>query len=1077
MVKFFLGIYDRLIRRRWLAVAVVMAIMLLCAVSILNLHYEEDIARFLPIDTKDSRQTEFMEQLSEQNRIAVIFRAQDCDDSDERLVAAMDLFEEIWFDCDTLGLVPDMSAVADESMAMDLIGFVQEHYASFLTDADYRRMDSLLSIPGYVDTQLEADRRSLQMMTGSFTKNTIPYDPLNLFTDKLLGLSQLGGNSGYRMEDGHILHSTQPVGLIFFDSPFGQSESGRNAELCRLTDRVAASVMAETGLQISSVGAPVIAVTNASRIKTDSIIAVALALIGIFVVLLLSFRRLSDMLWIAFTLVFGAAFSLGIIGTFRESISVIVIGLGSIIVGIAANYPLHFLHSLRDTGDNRRTLKEMVTPLLVGNITTVCAFLCLILLKAQAMHDLALFGSLMLAGTILFTLVFLPVLARPRGEADTQYGRERVSMKPNVRGRWISRAVILITAVMLIWGGNAGFDTDLNHINYMTRQQSEDLKLLSGGADAGSMDQKSVLAALLPDSTAQKAMEGRWLEFWNAHGGQLEQLSRDSRSYGFTENAFSPFLESASSQPELISREDLTPESMSEVMAALVNSLSDDFNMVLFMCGFIVFAFLWITMGSLELALLSFLPLTVGWIWILCLMNMLGIQFNIVSIILATFIFGQGDDYTIFITEGLMHEYAYGVRTLDDRRRSVVISAVIMFIGIGTLILAKHPAMRSLAEITIVGMLVVVVMAHYLPEWLFKWLTLKKGQVREMPVTLIRLARTVYAFAVLLIAVILVTPVAFVVFLGRKTDAKDRWLHGVIYRFSNLVIRRVPAVGFTLDNRTGETFEKPAVVISNHQSHLDLMCLLMLNPKMVVITNDWVWRNPIYGAIIRRAEFIPAADGIDAYMPQLSSLVSRGYSIVVFPEGTRSADCSILRFHKGAFHMARELGLDILPVCLHGVGHVLPRNDFMLRPGHITVTVGKRVAPDDMSWGEDARQLTKSFHSHYIKWYADMRRQCESVDYWKSFVMHQYMYKGLEIDRNCMRNLSDSIGLRRTLNGVHENAVAVTVDDPGQGEMSLLMALLHPDVKVTGFVKDDEILQLVTANPNMPDNLEFKLKS
>ena len=225
---------------------------------------------------------------------------------------------------------------------------------------------------------------------------------------------------------------------------------------------------------------------------------------------------------------------------------------------------------------------------------------------------------------------------------------------------------------------------------------------------------------------------------------------------------------------------------------------------------------------------------------------------------------------------------------------------------------------------------------------------------------------------------ILVTPIAFVLFLGRKREWKDAWLHGVLYRFSNFVIRRVPGVGFSLDNSVGETFEKPSVIISNHQSHLDLMCLLMLTPKMVVITNEWVWHNPIYGALIRRAEFVPAAEGVENYMPQLRSLVERGYSVMVFPEGTRSEDCRILRFHKGAFYLAQELGLDIVPVCLNGVGYALPKKELMLRKGHISVTVGKRVAADDLSWGADSRARTQAFHKYYLGWYQELESKWRS---------------------------------------------------------------------------------------------------
>lgn len=114
-------------------------------------------------------------------------------------------------------------------------------------------------------------------------------------------------------------------------------------------------------------------------------------------------------------------------------------------------------------------------------------------------------------------------------------------------------------------------------------------------------------------------------------------------------------------------------------------------------------------------------------------MGLLHIDFNIVNVILATFIFGQGDDYTIFMTEGCQYEYAYGRRLLASYKRSILLSALIMFIGMGTLIIARHPALHSLAEVTIVGMSSVVVMAWLLPPFLFHWLVSRHGALRQPP--------------------------------------------------------------------------------------------------------------------------------------------------------------------------------------------------------------------------------------------------------------------------------------------------------------------------------------------------------
>ena len=132
----------------------------------------------------------------------------------------------------------------------------------------------------------------------------------------------------------------------------------------------------------------------------------------------------------------------------------------------------------------------------------------------------------------------------------------------------------------------------------------------------------------------------------------------------------------------------------------MIASLSDNFNYVLYICGLIVFVFLLFSLGRLELTLIAFTPLALSWVWILGLMGLFDIKFNIVNIILATFIFGQGDDYTIFMTEGLMYEYTYRRKTLSSYKNSIALSAAIMFVGMGMLIFAKHPALHSLNEVT-----------------------------------------------------------------------------------------------------------------------------------------------------------------------------------------------------------------------------------------------------------------------------------------------------------------------------------------------------------------------------------------
>ena len=140
---------------------------------------------------------------------------------------------------------------------------------------------------------------------------------------------------------------------------------------------------------------------------------------------------------------------------------------------------------------------------------------------------------------------------------------------------------------------------------------------------------------------------------------------------------------------------------------------------------------------------------------------------------------------------------------------------------------------------------------------------------------------------------------------------------------------------------------------------------MMLTPNLVILTKDWVWHNPFYGIIIRYADYLPVSD-MEQMLPKLSALVEKGYSVMVFPEGTRSPNCKIQRFHRGAFYLAEQLKLDILPVFIDGFGKVLPKTSFHLHPGEMTLEVMPRVAHGDPSQG-DYREKARKLHRVYLE--------------------------------------------------------------------------------------------------------------
>ena len=242
--------------------------------------------------------------------------------------------------------------------------------------------------------------------------------------------------------------------------------------------------------------------------------------------------------------------------------------------------------------------------------------------------------------------------------------------------------------------------------------------------------------------------------------------------------------------------------------------------------------------------------------------------------------------------------------------------------------------------------------------------------------------RTTYAFLFFIISTIFVVkPLAFFYRLVKKDlEERRKAMHRILWNYARLVTlwHGIPGVRFSVGNPHGEDFKKPAIIICNHQSHLDLMTMLIHTPKLVCLTKDWVWNNPLYGNIIRDAEFYPISEGMETLLPKLKSLIDRGYSIVVYPEGTRSPDCSISRFHQGAFHIAEQLHADILPIISYGAGKALPKKGKLLHKWPIRIEIDKRICPEEMqSFGQTLRAQASSLRKYYRQRYAEIANKIE----------------------------------------------------------------------------------------------------
>lgn len=246
----------------------------------------------------------------------------------------------------------------------------------------------------------------------------------------------------------------------------------------------------------------------------------------------------------------------------------------------------------------------------------------------------------------------------------------------------------------------------------------------------------------------------------------------------------------------------------------------------------------------------------------------------------------------------------------------------------------------------------------------------------------LRSLRTIYALLFFLFfSLCLMTPFALIYSqFVRDSKRRGRVMRQMIYKASKLLLMRhgIPGVRFTIDNPNGESFSRPAIIICNHQSHLDLVSLLCQSPKITLLVNDWVWHNPVYGHFIRPAGYQPVSLGIDELESRLKELIAEGCSIAIYPEGTRSMDHRIGRFHKGAFHLAMLLDLDILPMYLYGATHVLPKTGRSLHQGRIHIEIGQRISPEELrKRGTSLRSITRSMHEEFVQHYEHL---CHRLD-------------------------------------------------------------------------------------------------
>ena len=508
-----------------------------------------------------------------------------------------------------------------------------------------------------------------------------------------------------------------------------------------------------------------------------------------------------------------------------------------------------------------------------------------------------------------------------------------------------------------------------------------------------------------------------------------------------------------------------------------VSAINDDFYLILYISSFLIFFALWFSYGRIELTLMSFLPMLVSWVIILGLMGILGIEFNIINIILSTFIFGIGDDFSIFIMDGLQNKYRTGQKVLNSHKTAIFFSAFTTVVGMGALVFAKHPALQSISLISILGMIAVVLVAYTIQPLIFRFFIAGPASKGLPPYTLIGLIRTVLLFLLFFIGCIFLRVLIAVLYLVPvRKSSKQRLVCRLIQITCKGILLLATAVKKEHINKANERFQHPAIIIANHQSFIDILVLLSLSSKILMVTNHWVWHSPFFGAIIRYVDFYYIGEGYEQYMERMRKKVKEGYSIAIFPEGTRTYNGKMKRFHKGAFYLAETLQLDILPILLYGNNKIIAKaQPFNIRKGIIYTEILPRIPGDDLSFGTTYQERTKRISAYMKEGYARICREKNTTDnpaFYEALIQN-YIYKGpvvewyIRIKVKMERNY-------RLFNRLIPVQGQITDIGCGYGPLCYMLSLLSEDREILGIDYDEDKIALAQHGWLRNEHLQFR---
>lgn len=466
---------------------------------------------------------------------------------------------------------------------------------------------------------------------------------------------------------------------------------------------------------------------------------------------------------------------------------------------------------------------------------------------------------------------------------------------------------------------------------------------------------------------------------------------------------------------------------------------------------------------NFELTLLTMFPIVLTGVVTAGILYFFGLELNIFSTVVCTLVFGVGDDFSIFLTKAMQKEHTTGKDELPTYRVSIILAVFTTVLSIGSLVFAKHPALHSLALVALIGMFSVIIITSVLYPFWFRFLIINRTKKGLSPITFRLFIHSVILFIYYGLGGIIFSAFGSV-FVKNSKGKTLEIIKLILAKFMTSVLYGNPFVKKKIIKNPNEDFSKPAIIIANHTSFLDTLAIAMATHKIVYLVNDWVYDSPVFGKLVKALGFYPVSQGIENGKEKLKEKIAQGYSLVIFPEAERSYSNEIKRFHKGAFYLAEEFGLHILPLYIHGNSEVLPKDDFIIYDGNIIVKVGDRISKDDISFGTTYKDRAKNINSYFRNEFSKLRNEIEDENYFKQKLFLSFLYKETDVVNEMKKDFNENKSAYFELNKhISKDATILHIADDF-GQKDFLLTLQQANRRIFSLIKNEEKKHIAENN-------------